>query len=306
MYWKPVGGTILEPAVDDAEAWDHVQTGVVDVWEKSGESSSPSYEMLYLGASVEAINLGAAAPGPLEGFRMRCGVATGSSDGRTWDKAPENPVLNVGGEGEWDSLFVSWPRALPLDPAREDGPWLLTYHSLQPPNEEGDAKWAAGACISAGDSDGDGDGARLKGPWTKLGRILEGGAVGSWDERGIGTRHVVHDKGILWMVFEGVDATGRHRLGLASSKDEGRTWAKEEGYLFEGRPKEDGAWDSGTVGTPYLARRPGDAGWLLYYVGTSTDAATGKARYAIGCAEQCDPQGPKGLAGPWRRVCGTC
>ena len=155
--------------------------------------------------------------------------------------------------------------------------------------------------------------------------MLEGGPKGSWDERGIGTRHVVHDNGGLWMVFEGVDGNGRHRLGLASSANGGLTWEKrmansEGGVLagggeviFGGREGEEGAWDRGNVGTPFLVKRPEGSGspgtrknpgWYLYYVGTSTDEATGKTSYAIGCAEQVDPR--MGLAGPWRRVPATC
>ena len=76
---------------------------------------------------------------------------------------------------------------------------------------------------------------------------------------------------------------------------------------------EEGAWDRGNVGTPFLVKRPEGSGspgtrknpgWYLYYVGTSTDEATGKTSYAIGCAEQVDPR--MGLAGPWRRVPATC
>ena len=167
--------------------------------------------------------------------------------------------------------------------------------------------------------------------------MLEGGGEGSWDERGIGTRHVVRDRGKLWMVYEGVDGDGLHRLGLATSTDAGRSWQKESpvsivnddddddssvtasppGYIFGGRDDNDMAWDAGNVGTPYLVKRPRDErgdgtqkdkelGWYLYYVGTRTDPATGKTSYAIGCAEQCNPEGVHGLAGPWRRVRGTC
>ena len=137
----------------------------------------------------------------------------------------------------------------------------------------------------------------------KAGRVLEGGAKGSWDERGIGTRHVVFDAGKLWMIHEGVDGAGRHRLGLATSEDGGMTWKKEgDGAIFAGREGEEGAWDEGNVGTPYVVKKPGGGGWYLYYVGTSASKPPlGKVTYAIGCAESC-----QGLAGPWVRVDGTC
>jgi hypothetical protein len=155
-------GTILGPS-EEADAWDHVHTGSVDVHEilparDGGEEGG--YEMLYLGGSAEAVDLGGPGSqfGPLEGFRMRGGVARGSADGKVWTKSPLNPVLDVGGGGgeeaenkqqkEWDSTFASWPRAVPLDPTDKEGQWLLTYHSLQPPNDAGEARWAAGAAVT--------------------------------------------------------------------------------------------------------------------------------------------------------------
>ena len=46
---------------------------------------------------------------------------------------------------------------------------------------------------------------------------VDSSVSGSWDERGIGTRHVVHHEGAMWMIFEGVNADTVHSLGLVSS-----------------------------------------------------------------------------------------
>ena len=52
--------------------------------------------------------------------------------------------------------------------------------------------------------------------------------------------------------------------------------------IFGGREGEEGAWDRGNVGTPFLVKWPEGSGspgtrknpgWYLYYVGTSTDEA---------------------------------
>lgn len=48
------------------------------------------------------------------------------------------------------------------------------------------------------------DGKNGVGAVQKLGRVLEGGAEGSWDEQGVGTRHVIHHQGALWMLYEAV------------------------------------------------------------------------------------------------------
>jgi hypothetical protein len=218
-------------------------------------------------------------------------------------------LLDVGEEGEWDSNFASWPRALPVDATKPGGKWLMTYHALQPigaaeadGDKAGDAApptWAVGSAVCEGGP---------LGPWTKVGRVLEGGAEGSWDERGIGTRHVVHatvgETSQMVMVYEGVGADGRHGLGLATSTDGGLSWdkvlgvgAEPGGPIFEGSdPSGEGAWDDGNIGTPWVVRLP-DGRWRLYYVGTSDKGRT----VAIGAAESdqlfsCD----------WTRVEATC
>lgn len=50
------------------------------------------------------------------------------------------------------------------------------------------------------------DGKNGVGAVQKLGRVLEGGPEGSWDEQGVGTRHVIHHEGALWMLYEAVSS----------------------------------------------------------------------------------------------------
>ena len=263
-------GAILTPA-DAESAFDHVHVGITDVFE---DESDGSYSALYLGGSSKEVELGM-GPGPIKGFAMRPGAAT-STDGLQWER--RGPLLELGAEGEWDSNFVSWPRALLVEATQPGGRGLMTYHALQPASGDGEGpSWAVGAATCA---------SGLGGPWTKLGKVLEGGAAGAWDERGIGTRHVVHAPedeacaawgvGDLVMCYEGVGADGRHKLGLATSADGGASWTKVDGLggepggpIFEGAsPEGEGAWDDGNVGTPWLLRLPA-GGWRLYYVGTA-------------------------------------
>ena len=291
-------GAVLRPS-EDAAAFDHVHLGMTDVL----INDDGSYTALYFGGSAELVSLGM-GPGPISGFKMRPAAAT-SADGLCWDR--RGTLLDVGEPGEWDSNFASWPRALPIDATKPGGRWLMTYHALQPTAEtEGDKAgdagpptWAVGSAVCEGGP---------LGPWTKVGRVLAGGAEGSWDERGIGTRHVVHalagETTQMVMVYEGVGADGRHRLGLATSTDGGLSWdkvlgvgAEPGGPIFEGAdPSGEGAWDDGNVGTPWVVRLP-DGRWRLYYVGTSDKGRT----VAIGAAESDEL-----FSSDWTRVEGTC
>ena len=297
LSWSRVAGPLDEGAVlrpvDDPDAFDHVHLGITDVFPLSGGS----YAALYFGGSAEEVSLGM-GPGPIKGFKMRPGAAT-SRDGHglVWERSDDtNPLLEVGAPGTWDSNFCSWARALPLDASRPDGEWLMTYHALMPPGTDGESspRWAVGAAVSRS--------GHPLGPYAKVegGPVLRGGEPGSFDEAGIGTRHVVHDPdgdGLV-MVYEGVAADGRHRLGLARSAD-GLTWSKVSGLgpdpggpIFQGTAAEDDAWDNGNVGTPWAVRLA-DGRWRLYYVGTSSKGRT----VAIGAAEADEL-----LSASWTRV----
>lgn len=127
--------------------------------------------MLYLGGSGEKSLIGA-------GMRMRV-FSAASRDGLHWERNP-SPILEPGSEGEWDANFATWGRAVPVDLANPGGPWLLHYHSLVRGFPE--PSWAAGVAFCSGPEEA------LIGPYKKLGKVLEGGPKGSWDERGIGTR----------------------------------------------------------------------------------------------------------------------
>lgn len=154
--------------------------------------------------------------------RMRCFFPL------RWIRPPvdqTSTTVDVGEPPAWDSNFASWPRALPVDPSNPAGEWLVTYHALQPSEEppvpglqrlwamwqqrapfSPQPRWAVGAAIA---------GRYGLGPVRKLGKVLEGGGVGAWDERGVGTRHVLHHDGCMFMLYEGVDGSGVHAIGPA-------------------------------------------------------------------------------------------
>lgn len=128
--------------------------------------------MYYFGGSTEEMELKAGSK-PLQGFRMRPGLVK-SSDGISFRRSFTNPLLNVGDSGDWDELFVAWPRVLPPS-IRHD--WVMTYSAIErqiPPFS------SIGAAVS---NDG------LE--WKKIGKVLTRGSPGSWDDAGVGRRHVL-------------------------------------------------------------------------------------------------------------------
>ena len=148
-------------------------------------------------------------------------------------------------------------------------------------SEAGEARpptWAVGCAVSEGGP---------LGPWSKLGRVLEGGAEGAWDERGIGTRHVVlatvGGTSQMVMVYEGVDdGDGTHRLGAARSTD-GSTWEKDAGPVLEPGGAA-GEWTTQVVGTPYLLPMA-DGKLRLYHCGKPIGAGGAGGGHCIGCLE---------------------
>lgn len=219
--------------------------------------------MFYFGGSTEKMAL---KPGgkSVQGFRMRPGLVQ-SSDGLAFQRRRysstgviSKPLLDVGGPGEWDELLVAWPRVLP--PSIHRSHWLMTYSSIE---NQTPAFSSIGLAISA-------DGHQ----WTKAGKVLTRGPAGSWDEGGVGRRHVLvmEDPGKqnvqqYVMFYEGVNLQGVHGIGLAVSSD-GIHWQKETdaAAIFSARVGED-AWDNGTVAAPHVVAMD-DGSFRLYYVGS--------------------------------------
>ena len=85
---------------------------------------------------------------------------------------------------------------------RDDSGWKLYYHTLSP-----DRTFLVGLAVSS-------DGFR----WNKLGPILGPGAPGSFDEKGIGTRHVIKINTEYAMLYEGVNKSYRNTLRRAHGR----------------------------------------------------------------------------------------
>ncbi|GAA0163212.1 hypothetical protein LIER_19129 [Lithospermum erythrorhizon] len=193
-------------------------------------------------------------------FKSLPGLAM-SQDGRHWARIEgehhSGALLDVGSNGEWDSLFIASPQVV----FHGNADLRMYYHSFDV--EKG--HFAVGIARSR-------DGMK----WLKLGKILGGGSIGSFDEYGAVNARVVRKQrdGKYMMVYEGVDANGRKRVGIAVSPDGLKNWKRpQDGPVLE--ESRDG-WDSEGIGSPCLVQINGDEEeWRLYYRGIGKEGRTG-------------------------------
>lgn len=166
-----------------------LKPGALDDWDGNG-TMAPS--VLSIGGTFHAWYTGA----NLSGI-SRIGYAT-SSDGISWTKHPNNPVLDAGAPGEWDSGGVALPCVI------FDG----TKYRM----------WYMGSFI--GGFPDVGYAVSLDGiNWTKhyQNPILTKGSVGEWDEMMIAGASVLQKSGKYHMWFGGVDWVGGSGIGYANS-----------------------------------------------------------------------------------------
>lgn len=193
-------------------------------------------------------------------FKSLPGLAM-SQDGRHWARIEgehhSGALIDVGADGEWDSMFIASPQVV----FHGSGDLRMYYHSFDVVNRE----FAVGMARSR-------DGIR----WVKLGKIIGGGGNGNFDECGVVNARVVRDRkdGKYVMAYEGVDGYGRRSIGLAQSTDGLKDW-KRIGNGPVLKLSEDG-WDDKGVGSPCLVQMDGEADeWRLYYRGIGKVGGTG-------------------------------
>lgn len=252
-------GAIMDPRDGRPSAFDCVHVGCSDVFFYRGE-----WWMYYFGGGLETISLPHGSGGrTVTGMRLRTGLSKSSRDGvHGFDEMrEEEPILDVGAPGEWDEMMVAWARVIPPSSSTHSSShWLMTYSSMDMTTTSFPS-FAIGVALSQ-------DGHK----WSKVGKVLERGEPGSWDDAGVSRRHVIFLEGQFLMFYEGVNKGGTHAIGLATSKD-GITWVKDKhglggqpgGPIFSPRAQEKEAWDSGGVASPHVVKID-DSIWL-YYVG---------------------------------------
>ena len=241
--------------------------------------SSPMYSsvywLYYTGFSSEEVDFSGLAKIPLQNpervdrenhvsgkiFKSLPGLAC-SQDGRHWARIEgdhhSGALLDVGSRGEWDSLFIAAPQVV----VHSSDDLRMYYHSFDV--ERG--QFGVGIARSR-------DGIR----WVKLGKIMEGGSNGSFDELGVMNACVVRDQkdGRYLMAYEGVGGDNGRSIGLAVSPDGLKNWKRlQEEPVLE--PSEEDGWDNRAVGSPCLVQMEGNADeWRLYYRGIGQQGRKG-------------------------------
>jgi len=194
-------------------------------------------------------------------FKSLPGLAM-SQDGRHWARIEgehhSGALFDAGSEREWDSLFIAGPRVV----FHGNSDLRMYYHSFDV--ESG--QFGIGIARSR-------DGIN----WMKLGKIIGGGKISSFDEFGAINACVVRNKkdGRYLMAYEGVAAGGKRSIGLAVSPDGLRDWRRfQDEAVLESSVKD--GWDNKGVGSPCLVQMDGEVDeWRLYYRGVGNEGRTG-------------------------------
>ncbi|MBS1241887.1 MAG: Laminin sub domain 2, partial [Gemmatimonadetes bacterium] len=210
------------------------------------------------------------------GSVTQTGYAT-SPDGVTWTKHPDNPVLERGAAGAWDSGSV-FPSAVVWDGAT----YRMWYVS------------ASGSVTQTGYATSP-DGVT----WTKHpdNPVLRAGDPGSWDETKADIHAVLAEGGTYraWYNGRGAGASWE-QIGYATSPD-GVTWTKHPDPVL---PRDGTGWDGYTVANASIAF---DGTYHMWYSGAGNKAQIGHASSSDGIhwvrQPADEPALPTGGAGAW-------
>ncbi|KAI0567049.1 Glycosyl hydrolase [Gracilaria domingensis] len=256
----PHNGAILPNNTEDWWAFDTVHVSAGDVLIDSNSrirADSGVYFMYYSGGDKETVSVRGT---DMEGIRMRIGLAL-SKDGEHFTRFegpyPSSAVLDVGGEQEFDSLFVSSPHVV-----RVQNGYMMHYYTFNVQHK----MYMVGKAFSA-------DGLCFE----KKGIALKGsGKSGAIDERGTQRAFVIKKGSVYFMFVVIFDSTRTTRIGVCQSND-CENWGPITVALDVG---EKGSWDEKGVSHPYAVALD-DGSALLYYVGKcgnhDIDAGNGTA-----------------------------
>ena len=266
VNWERIKGPLTMGAVfephPDPNRFDSCHVGVTSVYFQDN-----LYWMLYFGGNQIIENFGF----DVKGIHMLPGCAI-SRDGINWVRLEgpfQGAFLDRGKAGEFDALFCTMPNVIRDD----DNTWKMYYHTLNWEKRQ----FFIGLAVST-------DGFR----WEKIGQILAPGVPGSFDENGLGTRHILKINSQYVMFYEGVNKDSYFSIGVAIS-DDGIKWKKqlgsqENGSVFTHAPKGSGRWDARAVGTPCVVPMS-DGSFRMYYVGCEEGGNTElDSKHQIGLA----------------------
>jgi predicted GH43/DUF377 family glycosyl hydrolase len=168
----------------------------------------------------------------------RIGYAT-SSDGLNWTRPVADPVLDVGAEGEWDSLSLEFPVVVAEGPDS----YKMWYAG------EGPDGWRIGHATSENGID-----------WTKHpGNPVVDVGEEDWNNRAVSGPSILYEGGVykMWLNAVGeADAGWTPYIAYATSAD-GVDWAWDAGNpLFSRDPGH--PWESGWVWRPSVLHESSD------------------------------------------------
>ena len=222
----------------DSETWTVFDKALLDVsagddWEHHAVSSGTImkdegiYKLWYSGHDK---------------YKYRIGYAV-SEDGINWKRTDENPVMDTGAAGGWDSDCAAYPFVM-----KEDGIYKMWYYGFGK-----DAPPSIGYAASK-------DGIY----WERHPEpVLTPGKAGIWDSYFVGYPSIIKegDKYLMW--YAAVDNPyGPWRIGYAESKD-GISWVRnDEPVLDTGQY---GEWDESGVSYPRVIKEGNK--YILWYSG---------------------------------------
>lgn len=228
---KSPASPVLRPGPRDS--WDHD-----GIWSLAVIQDGATYKMWYVGLGAEGV--------------WAIGYAT-SSNGLTWNKHANNPVLTPGIEGSWDEFRVSDPTVI------KNGAMYEIWYQGQ--NLDKDS--AIGHATSP-------DGTT----WTKdtSNPVLSRGPSGSWDGESVQAPSVVKRSTTYEMWYMGYDADGQAAIGRAYSLD-GRLWTHQpfDPVLELGGP---GTWDENSVSTLSVLYDTAAGQYQMWYGASGSEAQT--------------------------------
>lgn len=261
-------GASLDRNADEWWGFDTAHVGVGDIRLSNTDkvlTDGGIYLMYYFGGNFERRPLsdlatsGQKSDAEVVGMNLRIGMAV-SQDGLHWSRLEgehaNNAVLDVGKEGDFDELLVGWPQVVNFN----DKEFRMYYQSSG--GASSDDRFTIGWAKSQ-------DGFK----WDKMGKVNFERAPGSkFDEKGISRRHVIQlesNEDAFTMVYEGIDANGRHSIGIATSTN-GVDWKSLSAEPVFAPSDDADAWDAKAVGSPHVVELPGGE-LRLFYVGTAMD-----------------------------------
>lgn len=149
-----------------------------------------------------------------DGASYQIGRATASSVNGPWTKDASNPVVALGSGGDFDDTGLAFPTVL-YEPSDTGNEWKMWYRA-----NDGSTETIGYAHSTDGIS------------WTKVGKVLDVGSGGSWDDVGVLPGAVINVAGTYNLFYGGRQSSTPSYFwqgGLATFSDPEGTYTRDSG-----------------------------------------------------------------------------